>query len=229
MSEIDLTSFCIINGSEKNLNTTMIIKILGISYKISVCDEKADDTTTKEIKKAILDRITEIDELKTKIERFGYIVLSKKEYEELVNKPTHKKSNLSKNSNLTPQPITNSRFKPKDGFRIQHAKPNAQPRGDLLIQGFQRTQNQTRQTHSTSAISRVAEDKNYSPDEIQEGLKQAAQYEYKVNQVITGRGGAPVSIPLNSTGEAGESLVEINTDSRILKPDEVNPYRPYGE
>jgi len=75
---------CLECGTTENLDTSMTIRLHGKEYKVWFCDQH-DDVSAKAAKEKLINTLNIIDEISEEAEKYGMIVVSKEEYEQLTS------------------------------------------------------------------------------------------------------------------------------------------------
>lgn len=71
MHKLDFTNTCIVSGTSDNLNTFFTVKVDDVTYEVALCDEH-EDTTPKEVRRLIGDKIKEFNTICETLAQFGY-------------------------------------------------------------------------------------------------------------------------------------------------------------
>lgn len=74
---IDISNKCVFSGKTDDLTLTMTINVNGEDWKIAVSTEHEDTATPGAIKKLILSRLNELEEIKTKADMLGMMLVPK--------------------------------------------------------------------------------------------------------------------------------------------------------
>jgi len=87
---IDLSQGCLFCGSDKNLNTTMTVKIGDMAYSVAICEEHEDMAAPKTVKSKVEDKAKAIQDLKDQAAKLGLKI----EVPQKVVSPTTTSQNL---------------------------------------------------------------------------------------------------------------------------------------
>lgn len=82
---MQLPKKCLNCGTALNLNTSFELTLMGHTYKVWLCDEHSN-TTPKDAKASLTQKLTELDEVLEKVKSMGMVAISQEEYDSLKSK-----------------------------------------------------------------------------------------------------------------------------------------------
>jgi len=234
---IDLSQTCIFSNSTDNLNTTMVVKIDGKEYKVSISDEYEDEAVPSKIKKLVKERVNERDDKLALMQQIaaelGFKVVdpSQTPNQLIIPKKIEEAAKPISATTLEDAPVAKvgkSQFKVQKNTRKQSANKGMTPEEAQAALEAAKRSGQGGQFQSAGS----GEAKRYSshqiPNEIEavdrRGNKVVARRPEiiaKTNQVVRGREGIPTTIPASLKddirGETTITVVDTGGDKTLQK------------
>lgn len=189
---------CIVCESTKNLNTEITIKLeSGEKQRVLLCDQH-EETSPKEARKYIAKRSKQLDEFMEQAKALGYEI---KEGNILV--PVKKESIQEEHQEpQTPKPEPKKKSKKQDENDENEVVLDHIPMVDT---GAVRGKNI--QTHQSLNIDNFMRD--VVAKEEKENISLKPKTDKVVMQTVSGRGGIPMNIPKEISGNIGNTIVKI--------------------
>jgi hypothetical protein len=232
---MNLRSKCIRCGSTTSLNTILPVTIENVKYEVALCDEHAEDTTIKQVKECVIQRLKEIDELLKKANELGIelgdkkliIIESPKEPEASPQMPPQEPETTPSTSPQTSHKIVKKAPAPKTTIQYKKNNPQPKPISSSMVRGVHGVAQgkvaaanlERRESLSTSSVVegaiRNAKKRNLIDEDKEVSLPTIRS---KEQQVVEGRGRKPMVIPKTikySDGVTNIHVVNTGGDKTI--------------
>lgn len=196
---------CIFSGSTESLNTSMTVQLdNGSTVQVWISDEYADDATPRKVREAYLAKANRISELISEAKALGMDLTSLNDSGDVPVRPEADQNIAARQSNV--QQETNHQ---NDEMTNTHEQLNKSSSGsERMISGRDADKAlELRNVQSGSTGVSVGHEYSISSADDPDGdLKEGEQAEV---DIIEGRGGISVAIPVRRQGKMGETNIKI--------------------
>jgi len=217
-----LRETCIVCKTSKNLDTVMTVTVDDKKYEVSLCAEHAEETTPKQVKDKVRERITEIEEVLKKVKELGLTDMLVGSAPKIIIAETPKETTPEPQPDTQPDPQPESQPKvtivkkqvekpteKSEAPQITRIKRISKEKGLSKVKsvggvamsraGTSANLESLESLDASAIASEIAEEKGGSVPQIKE-------IDY---QVVAGRGGQAMRLPRNIKQTDGTTMIQM--------------------